>query len=85
MRSFKIYYKDSRDKLDIELVKKVTISKPTGNIGQDAKSALEIFLANFGGMKRNTIIKIQEINKMGQDIGLPIIPNEDSTIVPTKR
>ena len=56
-----------------------------GEIGLTAKAATEVFTKNFGSLKYNTIISIQEIDENGNPVGEPIIPAEDSSIVPTGR
>jgi hypothetical protein len=50
----------------------------------DAKSALNLFLSQYGGLKKNTIIKIIEMDENGQ-IGEDIIPIDNNSIVPTHR
>ena len=56
-----------------------------GDIGATAKAATEVFTRNFGSLKYNTIISIQEINENGNPVGEPITPVDDSSIVPTGR
>lgn len=41
----------------------------------DAQCATEVFMSNFGNLKKNTINYIQEIDSKGELIGEPIIPN----------
>lgn len=62
----------------------IRLSKPTGDIGKDSKTALNIFIATFGNLKAYKVTKIQEIGKDGP-IGDPILPMEDTTIVPLKK
>lgn len=62
----------------------IKLSKPTGQTNYDAKAALNIFISKFGNIKKNTIIKIIEMDENGQ-IGEPITPMEDSTIIPAGR
>lgn len=62
----------------------IRLPKSTGNIGKDSKTALNIFIANFGNLKTYEVTKIQEIGKDGP-IGDPILPMEDTTIVPLKK
>ena len=54
-----------------------------GDIGATAKAATNVFTKNFGSLKCNTIISIQEINENGDAVGEPITPQEDSSIIPT--
>ena len=56
-----------------------------GDIGATAKAATEVFTRNFGSLKYNTILSIQEIDEKGNFVGEPIVPQEDSSIVPTGR
>ena len=63
---------------------KITVSNTTGDIGHDAKSAVNIFTANFGNLKKNEIFSIQEVDKNGKSIGEPILPAEgENAIVPS--
>ena len=56
-----------------------------GDIGMTAKAATEVFTKNFGSLKYNTIVSIQEIDENGAAVGEPITPQEDSSIIPTGR
>ena len=61
-----------------------TISvKNKGDIGATAKAATDVFTKNFGSLKYNTIVSIQEINDKGETVGELIVPQEDSSIIPT--
>lgn len=62
----------------------IRLPKPTGSIEKDSKTALNIFIENFGNLKAYEVTKIQEIGKDGP-IGDPILPMEDTTIVPLKK
>lgn len=57
----------------------------TSDIGHDAKNATELFCKNFGNLKKNTIISIQEINDKGEPVGEPIIPADENSIIPFKK
>lgn len=85
MRYFLITYKTIKDGNEHSL--KVTVSRPTGDIGIDAKSALGLFIVARGSLKKNDIISIQEQDKEGKDIGLPILPdnNEEPQFAPLKK
>ena len=61
----------------------VVLSRPSGKTDRDAKAALNIFTARFGNLKKNTIVKIIEMDENGQ-IGEDIIPT-DNAIVPVGR
>ena len=59
-----------------------------GDIGataKAAKAATEVFTRNFGSLRYNTILSIQEIDADGNPVGEPITPQEDSSIIPTGR
>ena len=84
MRKFEItWFKNERN--PIERKNLVTVTRPTGAIEKDAKTALGIFSSAFGNLKKNTIVSIIEIDKDGNQIGEPITPVDGSSIVPTGR
>ena len=56
-----------------------------GDVGQAAKAATNVFTRNFGNLKRNTIVSIQEINEKGEKVGEPIIPQDETSIIPAGR
>ena len=56
-----------------------------GDIGQDAKATTNVFTKNFGNLRKNTIVSIQEINEKGEKVGEPIIPQDNTSIIPTGR
>lgn len=64
---------------------KISVSKPTGDIGHDVKAALNIFIASNGGLEKNEVFSIQEIDDNGKSIGEPILPTGDTSIIPTKK
>ena len=72
-----------------ELVKRNTmilLSKPTGKTEIDAKEAVNIFTKSCGNLKKNTIIRIKEIDECGNQIGEDIVPsNEENAIIPSGR
>ena len=85
MRSFIIKWKENK-KYALERENLVDVTKDTGDIGIDAKDALNLFCANFGNLKKNEIISIQEVNEKGENIGEPIVPTSDeNSIVPYKK
>ena len=65
--------------------KNIITVKNKGDIGMTAKAATDVFTKNFGSLKYNTIVSIQEIDENGNPVGEPIIPQEDSSIIPTGR
>lgn len=63
----------------------IRLSNPTGETNRDAKAALGIFIATNGNLKKNTIVKIIEMDENGQ-IGEDIVPIEDeNAIIPVGR
>lgn len=82
--SFK-WYENVRYGSPMERTNVVTVVKPTGDIGKDAKTATDLFCSSFGNLKRNTIVSIQEVNDKGESIGEPITPTEENAIIPTKK
>ena len=54
MRHFLITYKENkRNGLGMVMHRKISISKPTGDIGLDAKAAVGIFISSTGNLKKN--------------------------------
>ncbi len=43
----------------------------------DAQSALQVFMSANGNLKKNTIIHIQELDKNGEPVGEPIVPENE--------
>ena len=86
MRHFIITYEPiNKYGKTIQRSNKVTVSKTTGDIGKDAKAALEIFIRSFGNLKKNEVFSIQEVNAEGKSIGEPILPTSENSIIPTGR
>lgn len=86
MRNFRITYKPvDRYSKATERNIVINVSKPTGDIGQDAHAALNLFVSSIGNLKKNDVIEIQEINAMGENIGEPIKPIGESSIIPTRK
>ena len=54
------------------------------DIGTSAERATNVFCKNFGNLKQNTIISIQEMAN-GKPVGEPIVPQEDTSIIPIKK
>lgn len=54
------------------------------DIGVSAKRATDVFCKTFGSLKYNTIVSIQEMAD-GKPVGEPIVPQEDTSIIPTKK
>lgn len=87
MRTFDITWRESK-KHSIERTNRINVTNPAGDIGIDAKAALNLFISAFGGLKKNEIISIQEIDvETGAFIGEPIKPvdTDEPVILPYKR
>ena len=86
MRHFLITYKENkRNGLGMVMHRKISISKPAGDIGLDAKAAVGIFISSTGNLKKNEIIEIQEVDENNEPIGEVIKPMDSTSIVPTGR
>lgn len=83
MRYFLFYYTDLRSGMNLK--RKVTLSRSTGNISIDAKNALGVFINSTGTLKYIDVTEIQELDKENNPIGEPIRPVGDTSIVPTKK
>lgn len=85
MRSFMVNWKENK-KFAVERKTLVDVIRPTGDIGLDAKAALNIFCSTYGNLKKNEVISLQEVNANGDSIGEPIAPTADeNSIVPYKK
>ena len=62
----------------------IKLSKPLGITAIDAKAAMGVFINTFGGLKKNTIVRIKEFGPEGQ-IGEDIVPSDSDNIVPLKK
>lgn len=83
IRNYNIEWYPTRDGKDFKRQTFIRLGKPTGHTDIDAKAALNIFISQCGNLKKNTIIKIIEMDENGQ-IGEPIIPREENAIIPSK-
>lgn len=81
--SFK-WYKNERYREPMERVNSVTVTDAPMDTALAAKSAVSLFTRNFGSLKANTIVLIQEYNEDGP-IGEPIVPSDENDIVPVKK
>ena len=79
---FEWYEKNKRNKIVRHSA--VRLSKFIGDTATDSKLALQIFMAQNGGLNKIEIIKIKEFNENGQ-IGEDITPSENTNIVPSGR
>jgi phenylpyruvate tautomerase PptA (4-oxalocrotonate tautomerase family) len=55
----------------------ITVSNASDNIAFAAKAATELFCKTFGNLKKNTVVHIQELDKEGNPIGEPIVPENE--------
>lgn len=86
MRTFRITYtKINKHNNGILRNSTISVSNPTGDIGRDAHSALNLFVSSIGGLKKYDVLEIQELNDEGNPIGEPIKPMGDSSIVPYRK
>ena len=60
----------------------IQLINPTGKTEFDSKAALGIFMKNYGGLHKNTVVSIKEFDENGQ-IGEDIVPSEDNSIIPS--
>ena len=81
--SFK-WYKNEKYREPMERINSITVVDAPEDTGLAAKTAVNLFEENFGSLRYNTIISIQEYNDEGF-IGEPIVPDTENTILPTKR
>ena len=85
IRNYNIEWYPTRDGIELKRQTFIRLSKPTGHTNVDAKAALNIFISQFGNLKKNTIIKIKEMDENGQ-IGEDIIPTDnENAIIPIGR
>ena len=85
IRNYTIEWYPTKDGKEFKRSTFLKLSKPTGQTSYDAKAALNIFTSQFGNLKRNTIIKIIEMDENGQ-IGEDITPmDKENAIIPIGR
>ncbi len=82
-RFYDIEWYDNKNKICRH--SKVIVSKPTGKVEIDAKSAINIFTKTSGNLKKNTIVRIKEFNENGEQIGGDITPSAENAIIPTAK
>ena len=84
-RNYNITWYPTKERNPIERTSFIRLGRPVGNTAVDAKAALNVFIANNGNLKKNTIVKIVEMDENGQ-IGEDIVPtNEENAIIPIRR
>lgn len=82
IRNYNIEWYPTKERNPINRNTFIRLSKPTGKTDVDAKAALNIFIANNGNLKKNTIVKIIEMDEHGQ-IGEDIVPADtENAIIP---
>ena len=81
IRNYNIEWYPTKDGIEFKRSSFIRLSKPTGKTEYDAKAALNIFTSSCGNLKKNTIIRIKEMNENGQ-IGEDIVPTDGSSIIP---
>ena len=84
IRNYNIEWYPTKDGVEFKRSNFIRLSKPTGRTEYDAKAALNIFTASYGNLKKNTIIRIKEMDENGQ-IGEDIVPTDGSSIIPEKK
>ena len=84
IRNYNIEWYPTKDGIEFKRSSFIKLSKPMGRTEYDAKAALGIFITSYGNLKKNTIIKIVEMDENGQ-IGEDIIPINGSSIIPAGR
>ena len=84
IRDYNIEWYPTRDGIEFTRETFIRLGKPIGKTEYDAKAALNIFMSQCGNLKKNTIVKIIEMDENGK-IGEDIVPTDGSSIVPTGR
>ena len=84
IRNYNIEWYPTKDGVEFKRSNFIRLGKPTGKTEYDAKAALNIFTASCGSLKKNTIVKIVEMDENGQ-IGEDIVPTDGSSIIPEKK
>ncbi len=85
IRNYNITWYPTKDGTNFTRNTFIKLGKPTGRTEIDAKAALNIFIGSCGNLKKNTIVKIIEMDENGQ-IGEDIVPTEgENAIIPIAR
>lgn len=85
IRNYNIEWYPTKEGEKLKRTTFIKLSKPTGRTEYDAKAALGIFTTSCGSLKKNTIVKIVEMDENGQ-IGEDIVPVEgENAIIPAGR
>lgn len=84
-RDYNIEWYVTKERNPINRHSFIHLSKPTGKTEIDAKAALGVFINTNGNLKKNTIVRIKEMDEHGQ-IGEDIVPTEGkNAIIPIGR
>lgn len=85
LRRYLIKWYPKKEGSSGERTTSIQLSKPTGQVNRDAHSAVDLFVATYGSLKKNEIICIKEFDENGQ-IGEDIVPSSDeNAIIPVGR
>ena len=85
-RIYRIKWYPKKDREEVSRYTLIRLSNPTGKTFIDAKNAVDLFTKSCGNLKRNTIIKIQELDENGEQIGEDITPStNENAIIPSGR
>ena len=86
MRKFSISWQEKQKFGESSIrTSNITLSKPTGDIGYDAKAALNILCNRFGNLHKIEIYAIQEVDEENNPIGEVIKPIGESSVVPVSK
>lgn len=85
VRNYNIEWYPTKEFKPINRHSFIQLSNPTGETAKDAKAALGIFINTNGNLKKNTIVRIIEMDENGQ-IGEDIVPtSNENAIIPAGR
>lgn len=85
IRNYNIEWYPTKERNPIHRNTFIQLSNPKGETAKDAKAALGVFISTNGNLKKNTIVKIIEMDENGQ-IGEDIIPTDgENAIIPIGR
>lgn len=79
-----VWYKKEKYGNNIERHNLISIETKVDDIGVNAKTAMNLFCNQFGNLKNNEIVCIQELDANGNAVGEPIVPINGSNMVPLK-
>ena len=85
MRNYKISWyvtKDAKYREPVQRTTWIKLDKTSGQTSFDAKMALNNFLSTYGGLNKNTVVKIQEFDENMVQIGEDITPAVSNSIIP---